>query len=145
MKPIVLLFAACAVLFSFSGCTKSASSGPSAVAFSVDGLETVSINNLATPATLPVTFTYHNSAQEAITVSLGGTPSFITIGVPDANANGGTSYFQGPWTGIPTFSLNLSITVTNYFSYVAGTYPITVTCTTKSGTTTSYTFNLIAN
>ena len=120
----------------------------SVAAFSVDGIQDVTINNYVTSSyliSMPITIEYHDSAQQNVTVSISGAPSFIFCGTSSIEPNGNI-ISRGPWTGVPTFTIPIEIYSIATFSghYASGTYPITVTCAgTLSGTKT-FTFNITA-
>ena len=117
----------------------------SVAAFSVDGIQDVTINNNY-QVSMPITIEYHDSAQQTVTISISGTPSFIFCGTSSITALGNI-ISRGPWRGVPTFTIPFEIYSIATFSgpyYAPGTYPITVTCAgTLSGTKT-FTFNIIA-
>jgi hypothetical protein len=112
---------------------------PNTVAtYTVDGLTDVVLEKYTSSSTsiVPVTFSYHDSAQEAITVSISGVPKSF-----DIYTNAGSSRYTGPWTGIPTFTIPLTFTI-NSATYTPGQYPIALTCISASGKMKTFTFNV---
>ncbi len=108
-------------------------------AFTVDGLVDVTMgfdNNYAKPISMPITVTYHDSAQQPVTISVSGAPSFIFTGISTFGGNEST----GPWTGVPTFTIPLVFYRTGS-TYTAGQHTITVTATTATSSR-SYTCKL---
>ncbi len=146
MKKSLLLLSLVCILF--ASCTKSTSSSVSPLpvaAYSVSGISDMymSENNYhANPIFMPLSFKYNDSAEQNVSVSVSGYPSFMIYGT-NTGATGSYPLNKGPWTGIPDFSLSFEFYFDYYYgTYVAGTYPITITCTNASGASKHFTFNL---
>lgn len=111
---------------------------PSTVrAYTVDGVQDVILKEGPT-ASMPITLTYHDSAQQNVTVSLSGAPSFIFAGVGGFGAIANT----GPWSGVPTFTIPLVFYYQGGTPYVKGTHVMTLTCTNATGVIKTLKFNL---
>ncbi|MES2703840.1 MAG: hypothetical protein V4649_14465 [Bacteroidota bacterium] len=140
-------------LFTLAGCTKGTDTTtnnttilPSTVAaYTVDGIHdvTMNIDNYPSyPASMPVTVTYHDSVQKAVTIAISGVPSFVFLG--ERTGSFSTIEKTGPWTGFPTFTIGLIAYNKNISSapYMPGTYPITLTATCD-GVTKTFSFKLV--
>jgi hypothetical protein len=140
-----VLIAALIASAAITSCKKSETVTPSTLAsYTVDGLHDVTLtdyyDSYAYSISMPLTITYHDSAQNKVTVSVSEVPNVFIgtymLGFQSAQAS------TGPWSGYPSFSIPLFVHVKNQNTYVSGTYPATITVT--SGTSTrKYDFNVI--
>jgi hypothetical protein len=148
MKKYILLFVAGATLL--SACSKGTNSTTnnttvvptSVLAYSVDGVHDVILQKDGTTY-LPLTVNYHDSLQQLVTVNITGQPKFVDVYAYYTGSPYNVSA-EGPWTGTPTFSIPLAVnSFYNDTSYVAGTYPLTLTATGMFSGTRVIKFNLI--
>ena len=148
-KLYVILFAASLFVAS---CTKSNSSNTTVLpmpvaAYSVSGIQDIvmSSSNYYTSVAVsaPITFTYNDSSEQKLSVAISGFPGFIKYGTSYSTPTVFHEYFTGPWSGIPTFTIPLQLYFNDALTYVAGTYPIVVTCTNESGSVKTFNMNLI--
>lgn len=145
---LALLFASCKKSSSTSA-SPSVNNNTSVSAFSVDGISDVEFDNTGGTFLMPVTFTYHDSAQQSVTASISGAPSFMDIyRIETFTYSSYTSY--GPWTFIPTYTLPLYIHVPSSgggggTGYVSGTYKITLTAAGSTSGTKTFSFNVICH
>ena len=131
-----------AIVLTLTSCTKTTnnttvlSPTPS---YTVDGISNITIDQStfsSEPVSMPITIAYHDSTQQPVTVSITGVPSGAFCGTRTLEP----LFSTGPWIGYPSFTIDL-IFFYNNTTYIQGTYPVTINCTSASGNKT-YTFNL---
>jgi|GEM_PF-3378289 len=131
------------------GCNKTTNNNNTTVqptpvaAYTVDGLVDFAVSSSAshawnTAVYMPITVTYHDSAQSPVQISISNLPTGVNV----ASVTSGYLSSYGPWTGTPTFSLSLAFW-TNWPGPTNGTYPVTMTAKNVStGATKTFQFNL---
>jgi len=118
-----------------SSCKKTSSTSNNNVdttvikpSFLVNGIEDVTLTSYTNFYTIMnISVQYQDSAQQSVALSYSGFPAGVGV---DSGAS---------LSGIPTYTVGLSIIDTGA---KPGTYPITITATSTSGSTKKYSFNL---
>jgi len=106
-------------------------SGPAYPAFTVNGVEDISITNgTSSSYSMSLSVAYTDSAQENVSLSLSALPPGISID---------TSYAL---SGIPSFSTEIIFEDTTLFGATPGTYPMTLTVAGSRSGTKTYNFNI---
>ena len=119
LSALVFLFAALVVV----SCHKKSSN----ISFSVSGAQDITLAHDTVNAYLPLMVNLLSGPKDSVTITLTGMPV-------------GVSLSPAVLSGTAPYSDSFAIATSHV---VAGTYPITLTATSKSHITKTYTFNLV--
>lgn len=112
------------LLFLLASCTKNEDGSDK---FIVNGLRDVVVANYASvPTTLSLQIASLSGTQETVTLNITGIPANVSYSIAPAN-------------GIPSFNTIIYFTANDA---IAGTYPVVINATTKSGENKNYHLNL---